>query len=116
MDERQGTQARASERVLDAEIVGKLVICPRVLQPLAGGQQQMVVVVEIVDRADIEARAVPPGLGGRGLVKHFGADCQLLGNLPLQQPAHEKIIAVAGARIDPVAAAAIEQPGAAGFL
>src|SRR5579872_1993548 len=83
------------------------------------------VVVEVVDGADVEASG---GLrinriGGaegdrRGLVENFAADSELLRNLSLQQPAEEPVVVIfgAGAVIDPVTAAAIGGPLAEAFL
>ena len=72
--------------------------------------------VEIVDRADVETsgRSSGGGIGtakrhGSGLVKYFTSDGQLFGYLTLQQPTDVNIVAIGCsiAVVDPVTATAI---------
>src|ERR1700722_15686652 len=83
------------------------------------------IVIEIVDGADVEARGglrVNRISGAEGdrrrLVEDFAADSELLRDLTLQQPAEEPVVAICGAvaMIDPVTAAAIGGPIAETFL
>ncbi len=65
------------------------------------------IVIEIVDGADVKARG---GLSiyrigsaksdGRSLMEYLAADGQLLGHLLLQEPAEEPIIPVSGVKDD----------------
>src|SRR5208282_92751 len=78
----------------------------------------MIVVVKIVDRADVETGGVFSSDCIGGLMKNFTPDNKILRHLLLQQPAEEPIVLVvrAAAMIDPIAATAIGSPIAKAFL
>ena len=64
------------------------------LNPGADGHQQMIVLIEIVDRADIKSGLVFSADRDCGLIKNFTADGELFRHLLLQQPADEPKILI----------------------
>src|ERR1017187_608223 len=72
----------------------------------------MVVIIEIVDAAQIETRRTLFANFVRRLIEQLSSKDQLIGDLSLQQPTGEPIVLVPRARIDPVTAAAIGRPRA----
>jgi hypothetical protein len=65
------------------------------LGSLAPPTPKMVVIIEVVDRANIEPGLIDGCDVGRGLVEDFSADRQLIRDLALQEPAEEPVILVA---------------------
>ena len=70
----------------------------------------MVVFVDVVDRSDVEPRAVVAINLVSGLMEYFSADGQFVGYFSLQQHTKEPKILVCAALVDPIAATAIDGP------
>src|SRR5579859_855127 len=76
-------------------------------EPASGREQDVMVVRQVDDRADVEPRvALSPGLL-RGLMEQLGADRKALENLALHLPAEVPPMPVAPAGVDPNADAAV---------
>src|SRR3954454_20654069 len=71
----------------------------------------MPVVRQIVDHPDIKPSAPLDACRWRGLVKNLRAQVEPIIDLAPQRRANEAVVLVAGARIYPVATAAIDGPG-----
>ena len=67
---------------------------------------------KIENAAEIEAGRIRAADGIGRLMEQLAAEREIVGNLILQQPAREPIVAIAGTGIDPEAAAAIGRPAA----
>ena len=72
----------------------------------------MIVFVKVVLTAKIKARDINAINFVCGLMVYFSAECQLIGDFPLEEPAGKPVILVAEivVLIDPVAAATISRP------
>jgi hypothetical protein len=70
----------------------------------------VVVFVDVVDRSDVEPRAVVAINRVSGLMEYFSADSQFVGHFSLQQHTREPKILVCAALVDPITATAIDGP------
>src|SRR5208282_1373110 len=88
----------------------------RAVNRTAGGEEQMLVFGEINDRSQVERGVIPAaGLHG-GAVINFAADQEIVPHLALEHRAAISPVLVSRARIDAVAAAAVNRPVAETFL
>ena len=104
---------------LVSDVPGEHVAGGGILESRAKRHEQVIMVIEIIDGANIE-----PGRGlgssdvgaseheGSGLVEYLGANGQLFRHLPLQEPAEIPVVAIkrVPTMVDPVTATAIGCP------
>lgn len=73
-------------------------------------EEEMVVIGEIVNPSDIKTRRLLPADLSRCLVEQFHSELKFIDDLALQHLAREPVVLIAGAGVDPVAAAAKGHP------
>lgn len=83
---------------------------------VADGKQKAEVFGEFVESPEICEGCGPAGIGSLTLGKNFAAQCKMLVDIALEQPAGEKIIALPGLLVYRISAASVSCPRPPGFL
>ena len=88
----------------------------RAVKRTSGGKEQVLMLAEINDGAEVEGDIVAAAGGHRGVIIDFSAERNVFGDLPLHEYAAEAPVLIAGAGVDAITAAAVNRPVAKTFL
>ncbi len=81
-----------------------------VLETSSSREKKMIAIGKIVNSAEVETRRLHAADRVRRLVEQFHSERKVVSDLALQHPTHEPVVLIAGAGVDPIAAAAKGRP------